>query len=170
MSLEHLTPNIVSTHHAIVIPTFTISNKRGGKMWVNPINSSFPWTSKWSLYGKMIQLQKLNIHKLSKATDYNNAYMPSCEHNWNRALQTHIDWKRIWSIKMSLCTPKDEITWLKLKHRNLKVAKTDIENNRCLMCPNVESMLHLVECERVKRFRWAFGKSGNISARTYRYP
>lgn len=56
--------------------------------------------------------------------------------------------------KMVFCTPKDEITWLKLKHRNLKVAKTNGEDTRCLVCPHTESMIHLVECERIKANFW----------------
>ena len=129
VSLEHRTPKIIDTTQAIIIPIFTIKNKRGDRMWVTPINSSFPWTSKWNIYAKKIKIQCLNIHKLSKEADYVKEISPPCEQKWAQVLQSEINWKHLWNIIQVFCTPKDTLTWLKLKHRNLKVAKTDDESH-----------------------------------------
>lgn len=155
VSLEHQTPKVIDTSDALIYPVYTIKNKAGEHMWVNPINSSFPWTNKWKLYGKSIKLQNLNIHKLSKETDNTKVGVLKCEQKWEQLLQTTFNWKHIWSTKMRYSSPKDEITWLKLKHRNLKVAKTNENGDqKCLLCSEIESMIHLVECGIISKQYW----------------
>ena len=38
---------------------------------------------------------------------------------------TTVPWGEIWRITSLYCTPRDQITWLKLVHRNLYVANRD---------------------------------------------
>ena len=52
---------------------------------------------------------------------------------------------------------RDQLTWFKLKHRNLYVVNRDanIADQRCLACmTDPESMLHLAQCGRIMREYW----------------
>ena len=54
-------------------------------------------------------------------------------------------------------SPRDTLTWMKLKHRNLYVANRDrtIVNNACLCCgTHPESMGHLSTCIVIRRDFW----------------
>ena len=69
-----------------------------------------------------------------------------------------IDWSKVWRIKSPYCSPRDEVTWLKLQHRNLYVAKSDpnINDPTCNAqgCRDAESMAHLAECGIIKNGYW----------------
>ena len=68
-----------------------------------------------------------------------------------------LPWSKVWGLKTMYVTPRDILTWIKLKHRNLYVAKHDnsIENQKCLACDDeLEGMVHLTECDKIREDYW----------------
>ena len=64
----------------------------------------------------------------------------------------------VWRIKSFFVTPRDQITWLKLHHRNLWVANRDpsLTDQTCHAhgCQQLESQRHLAICPVIKRDFW----------------
>jgi hypothetical protein len=63
---------------------------------------------------------------------------------------------KIWRTKSYFTTPRDRITWLKLKHRNLYTVKhdTNVSNKQCTACDEQENQLHLCECDVIWEEYW----------------
>ena len=88
---------------------------------------------------------------------------PPAQPGWeDRFHTTTFDWPSIWKLRPLYVSPRDSITWLKLKHRNLYVANRDQQSNnqKCLACDNGanewewESMRHLAECHSIRLSLW----------------
>ena len=102
-------------------------------------------------------LLKLSIRQMSRAKPYKEMGKPGYTEEWEKRLQTKIDWKEIWKTKLCYCNPRDYLTFQKLRHRNLWVAKTNKEGSvKCLWCDEEESMLHLAECTKIKEGFWDY--------------
>ena len=64
-------------------------------------------------------------------------------------------WSKIWSIKLFYATPRDQITWLKIMHRNLFLAGNLVdEDNTCRACEEKENIIHLVQCRKIRKAFW----------------
>jgi hypothetical protein len=79
---------------------------------------------------------------------------PPAQEGWKlRLAGIIIPWALVWKLKPMYVSPRDILTWLKLKHRNLYVANKDqkCDNKHCLACDDeLESMLHLAECNEIR--------------------
>ena len=75
---------------------------------------------------------------------------------WSTRLNTLIPWAKVWGIKSLFATPRDQITWLKLQHRNLYVApsRDDPNDHSCPLCTQHQNQLHLVQCGEIRRKMW----------------
>ena len=72
-------------------------------------------------------------------------------------LAEKLPWKKIWrSVSTFFTTHRDELTWLKLRHRALMVANKGQGDRRCLLCNEEESMLHLGRCPVIRRDFWTY--------------
>ena len=82
---------------------------------------------------------------------------PTCEKNWviPERLELKMPWSKIWSIKSFYATPRDQITWLKIMHRNLFLAGNLVdEDNTCRVCAEKENIMHLVQCRKIRKAFW----------------
>ena len=80
---------------------------------------------------------------------------PACQNAWDSRLAFPIPWAKIWRIKSFFATPRDQMVWLKLQHRNLYVAGHDPADNTCRACTERESQLHLCECTVIHMEFWS---------------
>ena len=62
----------------------------------------------------------------------------------------------MWQIKSFFATPRDQITWLKLMHRNLYLApqRDDPNDDSCPLCGVKQNQLHLVRCPAIREKLW----------------
>ena len=67
-----------------------------------------------------------------------------------------LPFKKIWKQPRLFATPRDITTSMKLLHRNLYVAnRGGGPSTTCFTgCGNVESMLHLAECQKIREELW----------------
>ena len=79
---------------------------------------------------------------------------PACQAAWNSRLNANLPWSKIWKITSTFATPRDQLTGLKLQHRNLYVAQREPHDKSCRACTEEESMLHLCECGAIREEYW----------------
>ena len=66
-----------------------------------------------------------------------------------------VPWHRVWRIKSFYVTPRDQLTWLKVMHRNLYLAGNSSEGDTsCRVCADKENIIHLVRCAKIKAAFW----------------
>lgn len=106
-----------------------------------------------------MKLSDISIKVMTKLKANANFKRPASERSWEMRLGTRLDRKvhdKIWRTKAYFTTPRDRITWLKLKHRNLYTVKHDVNvsNKQCTACDEQENQLHLCECEVMWEEYW----------------
>ena len=83
---------------------------------------------------------------------------PNAQKAWEARLERGIVWKCVWKhLSSYFTTPRDELTWVKLRHRALAVANRFADKDHtCLVCRHgAESMLHLAECGMIYALYWS---------------
>jgi hypothetical protein len=63
----------------------------------------------------------------------------------------------IWRIRADYVTPRDQVAWLKVLHRNLRVAASGgLGSTRCMArgCSEEENQEHLVNCPVIGAIFW----------------
>ena len=141
--------------------------KKGDLRVYGPIQDAFPANTKWRMKGSReeFELWKLTIKLNTSIRQSAKMKPPPAQENWEVKLQrilirfkkNELPWSKIWRLSPMYVTPRDTLTWIKVKHRNLYVAKHDnsVENQKCLACDDeLEGMLHLVECEKIREDYW----------------
>jgi len=75
---------------------------------------------------------------------------------WQRRLRSKVNFEKVWRIRSFFATPRDQMAWLKLQHRNLFTAsRDDTCDGKCRACAAVqENQLHLCECPIIRRDFW----------------
>jgi hypothetical protein len=125
---------------------------------VGPESTAFPHNIKWKIGTRELFTHELTIKVLTQARTHAKMKPPACEEAWNSHLGVTLPWKQIWKIKGAYSTPRDEITWLKLIHRNLFVANNDKTTQdkscRCAGCNQPETMQHLADCPTITQQYW----------------
>jgi hypothetical protein len=115
---------------------------------------SFPVNTKWKLGNAVVRLWHLSIGLMTKEKQLAKMKKPAAQKGWEiRMPGIGLPWPLIWKLKPMYVSPRDIISWLKLKHRNLYVANKDekCQNKDCLACEDeTESMLHLAECNELR--------------------
>ena len=120
--------------------------------WMGPQDRSFPWKVVWEIGGEKLTADNMTIKLLTRAITYARMKPPACQEAWEdpTRLGPNLPFQKIWKIKSFFTTPRDEVTWLKLMHRNLWVANRDkaVTDPKCgaTGCNEVESMIHLAVC------------------------
>ena len=126
--------------------------------WIGPINNCYPGYTKWKIGNTILEIEIMHIKELTRAIQYSKMKKPACEVAWEIRLNIQIPWNIIWKIKCWWVSARDQITWLKLQHRNLYVAKSDpnIQDKKCKAfgCNEEESMLHLASCKIIQDNFW----------------
>lgn len=87
--------------------------------------------------------------RMKKAT---KSEPPSAEEGWAERLpHTTIDFKKVWNLRCFYCTPRDQLTWLKVHHRNLWLSRDE----KCLACgQHNERIAHLCRCPTLRDDFW----------------
>ena len=68
-----------------------------------------------------------------------------------------LPWPAIWRIRADYVSPRDKISWMKVRHRTLWVAKSGgMNTTSCAMtgCVHEENIEHLVDCTLIRRGFW----------------
>ena len=83
---------------------------------------------------------------------------PACEAVWEMKLGQKIRFDKVWKIKADYVSPRDQIVWLKIEHRNLWVAASGgmHGSTKCNAagCNEEEKQEHLVRCPTIRREFW----------------
>jgi hypothetical protein len=83
---------------------------------------------------------------------------PACEAVWELKLGQRIRFDKVWKIKADYVSPRDQIVWLKIEHRNLWVAASGgmHGSTKCNAagCNEEEKQEHLVRCPTIRREFW----------------
>ena len=126
---------------------------------MGPYDRSFPYGIEWQVGNKKYKVDEMSIKLLTRAVTYAKMKPPASQAAWEDAtrLASAQPWNKIWKIKSFFTTPRDEVTWLKLMHRNLWVANRDpAYDSKCRApgCTHDESMMHLAVCPIITREYW----------------
>ena len=120
-----------------------------------PEGQVFPRPDGWKLGTNKIRLDQISVREYTKELTMRKFVVPACEASWNAHLNATLPWKKIWRITSTFATPRDQLTGLKLVHRNLYVAQREPHDKSCRACPEEESMLHLCECGVIREEFWS---------------
>ena len=93
--------------------------------WTGPITTAFPSNTTWKLKTESHYLGSYTVQKLTQLRTHHKMKAPPSQQAREARLGIHIKWQKVWRLKCHYTTPKDEVTWLKLIHRNLYVANRD---------------------------------------------
>ena len=90
---------------------------------------------------------RLSVRRITQALSLRKFVTPASEAAWTERLDRDINFHKVWNIKSFFATPRDQITWLKLHHRNLYTVghRVDI-SNKCMACDDKENQEHLATC------------------------
>ena len=112
--------------------------------------------------GEEVKLNEMTVHKLTKIFKMRKFKPPhSTEKVWRDKLgysEESWDFEGTWGIRSFFTTPRDEITWLKVQHRNLYTASLDKESsgNCATGCGTRENQEHFVRCPWLKGGFWNY--------------
>ena len=155
--MRHLGYSMPPTNYKAIRPAWWVHGKDDAR-WISPETVAFPGASIWLLEGKEMKMSEMSIKVLTKTRTWARMVPPAAEAAWEARLAGEIPWKRIWKIKPSCASPRDEVTWLKVQHRNLWVANRDpsLASSKCSAdgCSEDESMKHLVSCRHIQNGFW----------------
>ena len=120
-----------------------------------PEDAHFPNPAGWTIDGVKITLDGFCIREATRRQALRMFVTPACQIAWDKRLAFPIPWNKVWKIKSFFATPRDQIPWLKLQHRNLYVAGHDPVDDRCRACSDRESQVHLCECDIIHDEYWS---------------
>ena len=115
---------------------------------IGPITSSYPRDEGWKIgkKGKTMKLSEMSIKYMTRNSGKLRDKPPNAEKAWSLRLGRGMVFKNVWKhVSTFFTTPRDELTWLKFRHRALAVANRFADRDHmCLICKQgAESMLHL---------------------------
>ena len=122
-----------------------------------PAHRVFPDAEGWMLDSEEIRIDLLSIRLRTRALAVRKMHTPAAQKAWAepQRLPMRIPWHRVWRIKSFYASPRDQLTWLKVMHRNLYLAGSSNEEDKsCRVCPEKENIVHLVRCKRIRREFW----------------
>ena len=123
-----------------------------------PKATTFPATRGWKVDAESVELDDLTI-KLITYLFTQRIFKPptNTQNNWTLRLDgILIPWSLVWGIKSFYATPRDQVTWLKLMHRNIYLAphKDDPNDTACPFCGQHQNQLHLTKCSKIRQKYW----------------
>ena len=110
--------------------------REGDVRIVGPEQAAFPANTKWKIANRTMELDALTIKESTRARQDEKMKPPPAEVQWKRRLAFTIQFNYVWRAKPMYVSPRDTLTWFKLKHRNLYVASMDppLVDKRCKCC------------------------------------
>ena len=127
-----------------------------GNRIIGPQDASFPLAKGWVIGDKKVDLAKLGIKSYTRILTGRKFQPPTeTEKAWDGRLGVKTAWRKVWGIRSFYASPRDQITWLKLHHRNLYVTGHDTRTDgMCSACTGKETQQHLVECSVLREEYW----------------
>jgi hypothetical protein len=122
-----------------------------------PKGEVFPRPEGWYVDGKNVRLDKLSVGAITRIFAARKFKPAASELAWNARLSKQLPWKKIWKMKSTFATPRDQFTGLRLQHRNLFTAAREdppMHECRCEGCTETENQLHLCECSTLRNEYW----------------
>jgi len=144
-------------HHAVI----KASNWGGAEdfRWAGPHTTAFPCDVVWRLGTEEMRFAEMTVKKMTQLRNFARMKPSPAPKAWKRRLGTSVG--GMFRVKCFYTTPRDEVTWMKVWHRNLWVANRDptLRDAQCnaqygRRCTTEESMLHLATCHVIKKFFW----------------
>ena len=121
---------------------------------VGPQKASFPDVKGWEVDGVEVTLPGLSIKKVRHLLTMRKFIKPASEEAWILRMMCEIDWKRVWAMRAPYCTRRDQVTWLKLMHRNLFTTGHTTEHTGCMCCGAYDNQLHYIRCGVIREEFW----------------
>jgi hypothetical protein len=136
---------------------------RGGR-WAGPSGSTEAWPAeyKFTLTGggptllyDLVRSQEgdAGISLITRAVAKERMKPPLAETTWAGRLG-RTNFAKVWGIQADYVSPRDQVTWLKIQHRNLWVAASGgFQDTKCGVrdCRAEENQEHLVSCPGIQR-------------------
>ena len=116
---------------------------------LGPVHHTFPRTTGWKIDGDEVRLDELSIRVRTRLLAVRKMKALSAEAAWTifRRLPLPMPWNKIWRIRSFYVSPRDQLAWLKVMHRNLYLAGNAKEDDTsCRTCDERENIMHLVQC------------------------
>ena len=101
-------------------------------------------------------LETTGISMITRAKAKLRMKKPAAEAVWTARLG-QADFSKIWRIRADYVTPRDQVAWLKVLHRNLRVAASGgLGSTTCMArgCNGEENQEHLVDCPVIGAGFW----------------
>ena len=101
-------------------------------------------------------LETTGISMITRAKAKLRMKKPAAEAVWTARLG-QADFSKIWRIRADYVTPRDQVAWLKVLHRNLRVAASGgLGSTTCMArgCDGEENQEHLVDCPVIGAGVW----------------
>ena len=124
---------------------------------VGPQATSFPANTEWKIGNTTTKLDRLTIKKSTRSRLNQKMLPPPAEGEWQSRLMFRKGFVKVWKTSPMYVSPRDALTWFKLKHRNLYVRDRDptLVDKSCRCCKLVEeSMMHLAACRDINDEFW----------------
>ena len=163
---DHAKKRLVTHRHYTVRRAVTWDDR-----WAGPAGSVEAWAAQHSfrfLSREPIWLYELTrsegdllettgISMITRAKAKVQMKKPAAETVWTARLG-RVDFSKIWRIRADYVTPRDQVAWLKIMHRNLRVAASGgLDSTKCKArgCGMDENQEHLVRCGVIRRGFWS---------------
>ena len=111
----------------------------------------------WKIGKTKVSIDKLSIKKMCSAETRKKFVPPDeVEKKWASIFPTiNIDFKKVWKMKWFATSARDRMTWVKVMHRTIFVAKHDPNSDGvCRACDEQENALHLCSCPVITDEYW----------------
>ena len=156
MGFPHVTGTRINQRgHEELQTTVWWKHSKWDKRICGPESQVFPRPEGWKLGTKSIDLDKICVREYTSELTMRKFKAPACEAAWDARLNASLPWKKIWKVKSTFATPRDQLSGLKLLHRNLYVAQREPHDKSCRACPEEESQQHLCECGVIRAEYWS---------------
>ena len=124
---------------------------------LGPHHRTFPNPTSWILDGEVVGIDVLSVRLRTRALAIRKMCTPPAQQAWGEQhrLPIVIPWYKVWRIKSFYVSPRDELTWLKVMHRNLYLGGTSTDGDTsCRVCEEKENIIHLVRCTIIRKEFW----------------
>ena len=125
--------------------------------YLGPAHRTWPQPEDWMIASEPAELDTLSVRARTRIQAVKRMKPPASPTAWaekHRLGPILIPWNKIWRIRSFFVTPRDQITWLKVHHRNLYLAGNNPDDPQCMVCPAKENILHLVRCSQILNKFW----------------
>ena len=120
-----------------------------------PTASTFPLSKGWKIGDEVVTLGNIKISETTRILKCRKFRKPAAEDAWLQRFGYPIMVAEMWKARSYMLTPRDRMTFWKVRHRTLYTRKHDKETDgKCAACTEYENIEHLVDCSIIKIEFW----------------